>query len=273
MNQDQIKAKLCEIMKPAVDFTLVLSGKASKKVNGLYYPEKKEIVLHNRNFNKADGTVDDNLMMYTAIHEFAHHIRAIRDGFVKSQRPHDNEFKMIFEQLLAEARKKGIYTDSIFGNEEFTKLTKKLRDEYLTKNAALMKEFGGLLLEAHTLCLKYNARFEDYVERELKLKMSEASSLMKVHSMDLDPELGLDNMKMVSRINNSEKREAAENKLLGGEGVETVKSEFLQKPKPDNVVERLFAEKEEIERRITSLKKKLEQIEQQIDIIDKQANG
>ncbi|MBP5449726.1 MAG: hypothetical protein J6Y01_06370, partial [Spirochaetales bacterium] len=81
MNQDQIKAKLCEIMKPDVDFTLVLSGKASKKVNGLYYPEKKEIVLHNRNFDRADGTVDDNLMMYTAIHEFAHHIRAIRDGF------------------------------------------------------------------------------------------------------------------------------------------------------------------------------------------------
>ena len=121
--------------------------------------------------------------------------------------------------------------------------------------------------------MKYNARFEDYVERELKLKMSEASSLMKVHSMNLDPELGLDNMKMVSRINNSDKREAAENKLLSGEGIETVKSEFLQKPKPENVVERLFAEKEEIERRITSLKKKLEMIEQQIDIIDKQANG
>ena len=51
MNQDQVKEKLLEIESDVQDFKVILSGKKSKKVNGLYNPEKMEIIIHNKNFD------------------------------------------------------------------------------------------------------------------------------------------------------------------------------------------------------------------------------
>ena len=65
MNQDQVKEKLLQIDGEVADFSVVFSGKTSKKVDGLYHPEKQEIVIHNKNFE------DDNALIYTAVHEFA----------------------------------------------------------------------------------------------------------------------------------------------------------------------------------------------------------
>ena len=64
MNQDQVKERLLQLEQVKTDFMVTFSGKNSKKVDGLYYPDKREIIIHNQNF------VDDNQLMYTAIHEF-----------------------------------------------------------------------------------------------------------------------------------------------------------------------------------------------------------
>ena len=48
MNQDQLKTKLDEYTENK-DFTVIFSGKTSKKVDGLYHPEKQEIIIHNKN--------------------------------------------------------------------------------------------------------------------------------------------------------------------------------------------------------------------------------
>ena len=68
MNQDQTKALLLQLEPQAPAFELIFSGKSSKKVNGLYKPETREILLHNKNF------ASDEELIYTAIHEFAHHL-------------------------------------------------------------------------------------------------------------------------------------------------------------------------------------------------------
>ncbi|MDR0601298.1 MAG: hypothetical protein LBG42_02855, partial [Treponema sp.] len=73
MNQDQVKAKLLAIEDAPLEFSLVFSGKSSKKVNGLYKPESREIIIHNKNFT-AEGGQNENLLLYTAIHEYAHHL-------------------------------------------------------------------------------------------------------------------------------------------------------------------------------------------------------
>ena len=52
MNVDQLKEKLLMLEPNAGDFLLVFSGKTSKKVHGLYKPETKEIIIHNKNFNE-----------------------------------------------------------------------------------------------------------------------------------------------------------------------------------------------------------------------------
>ena len=69
MNQEQVKAKLLLLKDDVEEFKVTFSGKKSLKVDGLYKPEEREIIIHNRNFT------GDSPLMYTAIHEFAHHIQ------------------------------------------------------------------------------------------------------------------------------------------------------------------------------------------------------
>ncbi|MGP1510875.1 MAG: hypothetical protein ACTTIU_10140, partial [Treponema lecithinolyticum] len=67
MNCEQVKNILLSIENTDLDFEMIFSGKESKKVNGLYKPETREIILHNKNFKT------DNQLVYTAIHEYTHH--------------------------------------------------------------------------------------------------------------------------------------------------------------------------------------------------------
>ena len=78
MSNDQIKKVLLTLRKSAHDFTVILSGKKSRKVHGLYKPDTREIIIHNKNFT------NDNELMYTAIHEYAHHLHCERKGGLSS---------------------------------------------------------------------------------------------------------------------------------------------------------------------------------------------
>ena len=50
MNQDRVKEILLETADTELEFSVVFTGKSSKKVNGLYKPDTHEIILHNKNF-------------------------------------------------------------------------------------------------------------------------------------------------------------------------------------------------------------------------------
>lgn len=262
MNQEQVKDKLLVLVDGKDDFTLLFSGKKSNKVNGLYHPEKNEIILHNKNFS------NDNSMIYTAIHELAHHVHCSQSVGATQARSHTIEFKNIFHNLLDLAEKKGIYTNELFSNKEFTELTEKLKNNYILKNGELMKQFGKLLLDAYMLCEKYQVRFDDYVERVLSMQNSTARSVMKLASLNINPEIGFENMKIVSRIADEDKRKEVESAFIEGKTPEVIKSQYLEKPKPDDIIERLFLEKEQVEKRIDSLRKKLKLIEDKINKID-----
>ena len=69
MNREQVKKRLLGLRKTDEDFEVIFSGKKSRKVDGLYKPASREIILHTGNF-----TTDDELV-YTAIHEYAHHLQ------------------------------------------------------------------------------------------------------------------------------------------------------------------------------------------------------
>lgn len=93
MNQDQVKEALLSLKIPASDFTIVFSGKASRKVNGLYRPVDASIIIHNKNFT------NDNALMVTALHEFTHHISITR-GLVNSRSSHPVIFWALFHSIL-----------------------------------------------------------------------------------------------------------------------------------------------------------------------------
>ncbi|MBN2160001.1 MAG: hypothetical protein JW807_11450 [Spirochaetes bacterium] len=258
MNQDQVKEKLIALDGKAGDFSVIFSGKTSKKVDGLYYPDRKEIIIHNKNFT------DDSQLMYTAIHEFAHHLHYERSPVPVSSRAHTNRFWDIFHRLLFAAEEKGVYVNIFRKDGRFAELTRKIKGSYLSANGNLMKELGGLLNQAQALCQELNASFEDYVDRELLLHRTTARLLIKLHAMDLKPEIGFDNMKTVATIRDEGARVRAEEAFSDGKSPDMVKAEFSSRQNKADTMDTLLSERDRIERSIDSLTKKLAAIERKI---------
>lgn len=266
MNVDQLKEKLLMLEPDAGEFLLVFSGKTSKKVHGLYKPETKEIIIHNKNFN------DDNGIIYTGIHEFAHHIHHVKYGPLLTNRCHNARFWHIFHTLLKKAEELQIYQNPFRNNPEFVTLTQKIKDNYLKNNAQQMKELGHLLKDVAVLCIKNNLFFDDYVDRELKLQHNTAKTIMRISELDLPPEIGFDNMKMISSLKGNSAREDAVQALMEEESspdavrvqmkdsaLKEEEKEIMQDPK-----KKLQKEKEKIEKTIKTLNEKLEKVEKMI---------
>jgi hypothetical protein len=258
MNQDQVKAKLLAIEDAPMEFSLVYSGKKSNKVNGLYKPESREIIIHNRNFN------DDNLLLYTAIHEYAHHLHACSRGGTLSVRAHTSEFWAIFHGLLEKAEAKKIYRDVFSGSPELLELTETIRKKFLVENGSLVKEMGRRLLQAHELCTALGVRFEDYVDRMLRIPRTAANMAVKMYQYDLNPETGADNMRFLAGIKDDEDRRAAEKALIGGKSPDTVKMAVRGKTEEDDPRLRLEKEKLRLERTIEALSRRLETVKKEL---------
>jgi hypothetical protein len=267
MNQDQVKAQLLSIKDAPLEFTLLFSGKKSKKVNGLYKPETREIIIHNRNFDTEGGGTDENLLLYTAIHEYAHHLHACSRGGKLSIRAHTSEFWALFHELLEKAEAKKIYRNVFSGSAELSELTETIRQKYLRENGGLVKELGGLLLKAHARCAAAGGRWEDYIDRVLCIPRQAANLAVKMHQYNLSPETGPDNMRFLAGIKNEETRMAAETALLKGKSPDMVKTAIRQKPEEDPR-ERLSKEKIRLEHTIASLTKRLEEVEHELGAID-----
>jgi len=262
MNQDTVKEKLLAIEDAPLEFSLVFSGKKSKKVNGLYKPNTREIILHNRNFQS--DSAGQNLLLYTAIHEYAHHLHACSRGGTLSARAHNSEFWAIFHALLEKAEAKKIYNDVFAVSPELLKLTDLIRDKYLKNNGSLVKEMGKQLLKAHELCTGIGVRFEDYVDRMLRIPRTAANMAMKMFEYDITPEVGADNMRFLAGIRDSDNRKAAETALIKGKSPDTVKIQLKNKDKEEDPVVLLEKEKARLERTIETLGKRLEEVKREL---------
>jgi hypothetical protein len=266
VNQDQVKQKLLAIEDAPLEFSLVFSGKKSRKVNGLYKPGSREIIIHNHNFEK--GPMGENLLLYTAIHEYAHHLHACSRGGMLSPRAHTSEFWAVFHARLEKAEAKNIYKDVFSGSPELAALTETLREKYLSKNGSLVKEMGKHLLKAHELCTAIGVRFEDYVDRVLCIPRTAANMAIKMFSFGLNPEVGADNMRYLAGIRDSDDRKAAETGLLKGKSPDTVKTALRQKPfsraSNEDGQALLEREKARLERTIEALSKRLEEVKKEL---------
>lgn len=266
MNQQQIKEHLLEL-EDVPDFTVILSGKKSGKVDGLYKPLSKEIIIHNRNMK------GDNDTMYTAIHEFAHHVHCTKSGIPVSGRCHTREFWAILHRLLEKAEKKGIYRNVFRQEKEFAELTENIRENYILPNGKLMKELGSLLAKARKMCLERHLSFDDYADRELGIHRTAASTLINISRLDIAPEIGYDNMKTVASIREPEKRAEAEKSFINQASPDMVKASlagaFSGEKEAFDPVKKLEAEKSRIIRTINTLEKKLAEIDSRLKDFEK----
>jgi len=263
IDKEAVKQKLLAIEDAPLEFTLIYSGKKSKKVNGLYKPASREIIIHNRNFNSDNA--GQNLLLYTAIHEYAHHLHACSRGGTLSARAHNSEFWAIFHSLLEKAESKKIYSDVFSVSPELLKLTEVIREKYLGKNGELVKEMGKHLLKAHDLCTGIGVRFEDYVDRMLRIPRTAANMAIKMFEYDITPEVGADNMRFLAGIRDDDNRKAAESALVKGKSPDTVKIQVRDKNKKDeDPLALLEKEKQRLERTIETLNKRLEEVKKEL---------
>jgi hypothetical protein len=264
MNNEQIKATLRALRWTEHDFTVILSGKRSRKVHGLYKPDSREIIIHNRNFTS------DNELMYTAIHEYAHHIQFTTSATPLSARTHTTAFWNLFHTLLIMAEEKGLYRNPFDGIDELRELTRRIREKFLSAGGLMMKELGSLLIQANGICEKHGASFSDYLDRVLSLPRNSAQLIMKTHTLDIDPRVGFENMRSLTSIRDDGERRKAQEELLGGHSPDMVKAKYTERPTPRDPRQALMKERDRLERMIHRLRNRLEEIEKRIAAIGKE---
>jgi hypothetical protein len=258
MNQDTVASILLDIQESGKPFTLRFTGKSSARVNGLYKPETAEILIHNRNFES------DNQLVYTAIHEYAHHIHHVRKGGLSQARPHSQEFWAIFHDLLTKAQEKGHYRNIFETLPEFLELTKTIKENCLAADGRIMLELGRLLAEAAELCRQHKARFEDYIERVLGLPRATATAAVAARQAGLDPSMGWDSLKYVAGIRDGDTRAAAIEALEAGASPTSVKGMLKGVVEESDPADNLLKEKARIEKTIRSLTARLDEIEHRL---------
>lgn len=254
MNQDKVKQILLEIQESQLEFSVVFTGKMSKKVNGLYKPDTHEILLHNKNFSV------DNELLYTAIHEYTHHLLCEQDGGIHSSRVHTQRFWSFFHALLKKAEEKGLYKITLEESPELLELTETIRTTIMTEDGRLMKELGRLLGKARTLCKTAGVRYEDYIDRVLCLPRASAATIEKMHVFDVKPDLGYEAMKVVANIANADKRKAAEDLFLTNNSPAYIRNTVAAKKPEETQRQKLEKEQHRLERTIVCLQERLQAV-------------
>ena len=228
MTNEKIKEMLLEIEACEIDFTVIQTGKESKRVNGFYKPDTHEIYLHNLNF-KSEGE-----LVYTAVHEFTHHLMTIKKqetdpSYGTACKVHTQEFWAKFGELIDIAEKKGYYSIGWENNAELKALTEDIKTNYIAKNGELMQEFGKKLAKAMELCKAANIRYEDYIDRVLCLPRNTAKDIRKVGASSVNPAIGFENMKVVASVRKPDERSAIEQEFInGGKSPATVREMMKQ---------------------------------------------
>lgn len=254
MNNEQIKQLLLKIEKTDVDFTVTMTGKASKAVNGLYRPATHEILLHNKNFT------NENSLVYTAIHEYTHHLLTAADerkAVSESKRTkHDSAFWSKMDDLLEIAVKQGVYVRK--RSEKLTRLIDEAK-QIDREIAGLKKKLGSVLKEIHRISEEEGTRFEDVLTHDIRMQKATAEKCIRASAV-VKENIGQDIQEVLSKTTNkpTDIKDAAETAVEDGKTVEQLKHavQTLQK-KPENRREKLEKEKTRLEKTITALNERL----------------
>ena len=263
MNQDQVKEFLLKLDGTVEDFSLIFSGKESSKVHGLYHPDQKEIIIHNRNF-QSDGA-----LLYTAVHEFAHHIHFTRSEVPVGPRAHTAAFRRILHELLARAEAGALLENPYEKHEDLARLTRDIREKYFRGQGETVRELGKALLSAQELCRKYELRFEDYLERVLQFDRSTARTIMTIPELEAPPELGYENLKLIAGQRSPDKRREVLTSLCSGESRDQARGTDMPESPGEKLSdkERLLKEKQRLEKTIDTLELKLKALEERLAVL------
>jgi hypothetical protein len=266
MNQNMVKEVLQKLHESPAEYNVIFSGKKSKKVNGLYkYGMDKTpvIIIHNRNFVDDEGNQNENLLMFTAIHELTHHILITENG-KKSARAHSQLFWATFHDLIDKAEAAEIYRPEIDADTQ--KVIEEAR-EISKQIAELQRQLGQVLIRAQEVCEAKGLRYEDVMERRAQISQSAMKISVAAYNMG-DQDVGADIQAEAAKQRNDDKRDAIIAAGHKGKSVVQAKKATTSSPRaPDGEDETvsLIKEKARLEKTIESLKRRLEEVAEQLN--------
>lgn len=263
MNQEKLKEILIELYPSSIPFTVLFSGKESKRVNGLYQVFKREIIIHNKNFKS------DNQLIYTAIHEYTHHLieQQIVDNKIKrTAKIHSVEFWSLFHELLEKAENKGIY--QLNTNKKLESLIETAKEIQQQINL-LEDKLANILVEINKEAkTDSNVRIEDIFTRQLRIPKTTVNSYIQTQNDNVPTEF----KKTIASLKTGEERENITNLIHEGKSIEQIKvavknlkgeNKHAKKDaktglQPDQNIEKLHKEAKRIEKTIYNLNLRLD---------------
>lgn len=178
---------------------------------------------------------------------------------LRSCKAHSPIFWSTFHDLLSVAEDLGLYVNPL-KDEEFSEITCNLLEK-IAEAGRVTRETGEALVSAQSFCLEHDARFEDYVLRELKQSMPWAKTCMATYLKDLPVEVGPDNLKMLGAIKNPYTRRRVTKEVQERMSQMQAKVAAAGRPSPVSPDRSLRKEEEKIRREILELQSRLAQIQ------------
>jgi hypothetical protein len=262
MTREQVKERLQKLHQSPIDYTVVFSGKKSRKVNGLYKPGSLEIIIHNLNFVDSEGGQLEDKLMYTAVHELAHHILMTEQG-QKSRRCHSQQFWETFNDLTDKAEAMGIYKPVASADtQELIDAARNISRQI----AELQRKLGEVLIALNESCQKDGVRFEDMAERKAQLSKETVKVCANAARMG-DLGVGADIQAAAAKEKDEEKRAAIIEAGRDGKSVIQAKKAASPPVERDETLS-LIKEKKRLERTIESLTHRIEEIKEQLSARD-----
>jgi hypothetical protein len=271
MNQDQVK-EILHTLYPEPNgplFTVIFTGKKSMRVNGLYKPATHEILIHNLNFVSPNGTFRESALLYTAIHELAHHVVDMTIG--SRGKAHTSAFLAAFHDLLTKAEASGAYKAPAI-SDELAGVISDIKD-MLEQIVAIQEKIGSLLPRVHTLCESEGIRYEDVIDRKLGMLRRTAELYRKMSGQQVPTQLGPDRARLVASSKNGEIVAVALSRGLTidqarrttqGGGISTT-APLDPDEQEARKLEGLRKERERLEKTIQMLEHRLSAVEKELD--------
>jgi len=253
MNQDTVKKNLLKLYDCKEDFDVIFSGKKSNKANGVYKFGKREIIIHNRNFNNDES--GNNLLFYTAMHELAHHIQFTEKN-QKSARTHTQLFYSTLDDLVDTAEKKKLYSVGVDdGTQKLIDEARKISREI----AELQQKLGSVLIRLEEKCVKNGIGFEDVIERKTQISRKTVKQAIKAHNLGIEG-VGADIQEIITK----EKDEDAQLEMIEnakkGKSVDQIKTSAAAPKEHEDETVSLMKEKKRLQKTIDVLKRRLDEV-------------
>lgn len=169
---DKVKEFLLSVQETEKDFNVVFTGKMHKRIDGKYFPNDHTISINDRNFTHA------STLLYTAMHEYAHHLQFI----LRDKTGHNREFWTIFHNLVDTAIEKKLYMPPP-RNQTIIEKEKEIK-ALLLERANIEKRIGWLSRELWEDVEEAGGEIEFEIERELKEDMKTIKDICLISKLD-----------------------------------------------------------------------------------------